>query len=44
MNTTILQDFDYFKAVNKVYFGKNKILKLENIIKNKKKKIFYYFY
>ena len=38
MNTTILQDFDYFKAVNKVYFGKNKILKLENIIKNKKKK------
>jgi 3-deoxy-alpha-D-manno-octulosonate 8-oxidase len=37
MTTKMLQDFDYFKTVNKVYFGKNKILKLENIIKNKKK-------
>ena len=44
MSTNILQDFAYFKAVSQVYFGKNKILKLENIIKNKKKKILYYFY
>jgi 3-deoxy-alpha-D-manno-octulosonate 8-oxidase len=37
MNKSILEDFEYLKSVNKVYFGKGKILKLENIIKNKKK-------